>query len=158
MTSTLSTASNDPATVALARVLTGRIAGPKDPTWDADRMAWNLAADQRPHLVGRPQNAADVAAIVRFAVEHDLRVAPQGTGHGAGALGDLPGTVLLRTDDLRKIRVDDDRRRVRVGAGVTWGEVSRALAPYGLCALAGSAHDHGGRDGRRPGNRPPDRR
>lgn len=143
MTSTLATAETDPATIALARTLTGRIAGPKDPTWDTDRMAWNLATDQRPRLVGRPQNAADVAAIVRFAGEHDLRVAPQGTGHGASPLGDLSDTILLRTDDLREIRVDQDRGRVRVGAGVTWGEVSRALAPYGLAALAGSSHDVG---------------
>lgn len=143
MTSTLPTAETDPATVALARALTGRIAGPKAPTWDTDRMAWNLAADQRPRLVGRPQTAADVAEIVRFAGEHGLRVAPQGTGHGASPLGDLTGTVLLRTDDLREIRLDLTRRRVRVGAGVTWGEVSRALAPHGLIALAGSSHDVG---------------
>src|SRR6185436_2207981 len=34
-------------------------------------------------------------------------------------------------------------RRVRVDAGVIWGEVGSALAPFGLVALAGSAHDVG---------------
>ena len=39
----------------------------------------------------------DVTATVRFAREHGLRVAPQSTGHGAPSLGDLAGTILLRT-------------------------------------------------------------
>jgi FAD/FMN-containing dehydrogenase len=30
--------------------------------------------------------------------------------------------------------VDPDRRRVRVGAGCTWGEVNDALQPHGLAA------------------------
>lgn len=128
---------------SLAGVLTGRISTPADPGWDHDRAAWNLVADQRPVLVGHPATAADVATIVDFARRHGLRVAPQGTGHGAGALGDLAGTILLRTTDLRDIRIDPDRRRVRVGAGVTWGEVGQALSPFGLAALAGSSHDVG---------------
>lgn len=131
------------AAQALTRDINGRITTPADSGWDRDRAAWNLAADQHPALVARPANATDVAAIVDFARRHDLRVAPQGTGHGAGALGELTGTILLRGDDLRSIQIDADRRRVRLGAGVTWGEVTRALAPYGLTALAGSSHDVG---------------
>jgi hypothetical protein len=123
--------------------LTGRISGSSDPSWDMDRTAWNLAVDQRPDVVARPSNVADVATIVDFAGRHGLRVAPQGTGHGAGALGDLTDTILLRTDDLRDVEVDAEGRWVRVGAGVTWGGVSRALAPFGLAALAGSSHDVG---------------
>lgn len=139
------TAPVDLAAVArtLAPSLRGRISTPTDPSWDFDRAAWNLAVDQHPVLVARPATAADVRAIIEVARRHDLQVAPQGTGHGAGALGELTGTILLRSDDLRGIRIDPDRRRVRVGAGVTWGEVTRALAPYGLTALAGSSHDVG---------------
>jgi len=137
------TTETGPAVDALAESVTGRISGPTDPSWDADRVAWNLAVDQRPCLVGRPRTASDVADIVIFAGQHGLRVAPQATGHGAGALGDLSDTILLRTDDMRDIEVDADARRVRVDAGVIWGEVGSALAPFGLVALAGSAHDVG---------------
>ena len=51
--------------------------------------------------------------------------------------------MLPRTDALREIAVDTERRIVRVGAGVLWGEVTDALAPHGLTALAGSARDVG---------------
>jgi FAD/FMN-containing dehydrogenase len=44
---------------------------------------------------------------------------------------------------MRAVGVDADARRVRVEAGVTWGEVNRALEPHGLAALAGSSHDVG---------------
>jgi hypothetical protein len=137
------TTETGPAVDALAESVTGRISGPTDPSWDADRVAWNLAVDQRPCLVGRPRTASDVAEIVIFAGHHGLRVAPQATGHGAGALGDLSDTILLRADDMRDIEIDADARRVRVDAGVIWGEVGSALAPFGLVALAGSAHDVG---------------
>lgn len=57
----------------------GTVVAPGDPTWDEARAAWNLRVDQRPALVAVPAGAADVVAIVAFAADHGLRVAPQGT-------------------------------------------------------------------------------
>ena len=70
---------------------------PADPGWDDARKAWNLTVDQHPAAVALPESAADVVAAVRFARERGLRVAAQGTGHNAGPLGDLAGTVLIKT-------------------------------------------------------------
>ena len=128
---------------ALAAALTGRVVQPGDADWDAVRTPWNLAVDQRPALVVQPENADDIVAVVTFARRNGLRVVPQGTGHHAGAVGDLAGTVLLRTDRLREVTVTPESRTVRVGAGVLWAEVSEALAPYGLTARAGSSGDVG---------------
>ncbi len=130
-------------TTLLEAVLAGRVVGPQDADWDASRSAWNLAVDQRPSFVAQVATDSDVSEVVRFARAAGLRVAPQGTGHNAGALGDLTATVLLRTDALREVTVDTERRIVRVGAGVLWGEVTDALAPHGLTALAGSSRDVG---------------
>jgi FAD/FMN-containing dehydrogenase len=127
----------------LAAVLFGRLLRPGGPDWDAARQAWNLAVDQRPEFVVQAHTPGDVAATIDFARESGLRVAPQGTGHNAGALGDLTGTILLRTDRMREVTVDADRRIVRVGAGVLWQEVTEALAPHGLAGLAGSSGDVG---------------
>jgi FAD/FMN-containing dehydrogenase len=49
----------------------------------------------------------------------------------------------MRTTRMRTITVDAEARTVRVEAGVEWGEVAAALAPYGLTALAGSSPDVG---------------
>ena len=66
--------------------IAGRVATPSDPDWDQARLAWNLAADQRPEAVAFVESAEDVAKTVRFAAENDLKVAGQGTGHGAVGL------------------------------------------------------------------------
>ena len=99
--------------------------------------------DQRPALVARPRSADDVARILRFAAEQELRVAPQGVGHGAGRVGPLEQSVLLRTDLMRGVQVDVERRTARVEAGALWSDLLEALAPAGLAASAGSAPDVG---------------
>lgn len=131
------------AIAALRSTLAGRVAGPADPEWDAERAAWALAVDQRPALVVRAAHAADVMVAIRFAVAHGLRVAPQGTGHNAAPLGELGDTLLLRTDLMRGVTIDPERMIARVEAGTLWQEVAEAAAEHGLAALAGLAADVG---------------
>ncbi len=121
----------------------GRVATPSDSDWDEARTAWNLVADQRPEAVVFAESAADAVATVRFAAEHDLRVAGQGTGHGAAALPPLEGTILLKTDRMRGIAVDPDARTARVEAGVLSMELGEAAGAHSLCFLPGSAVDVG---------------
>jgi FAD binding domain-containing protein len=84
-----------------------------------------------------------VAAAVGWAAGHGLRVAAQGTGHGAAPLGPLADTLLLRTGRMRGIRIDPQARVARVEAGVVWLDVVHAAARHGLAALAGSSPDVG---------------
>ncbi|HXH87632.1 MAG TPA: FAD-binding oxidoreductase [Gaiellaceae bacterium] len=84
-----------------------------------------------------------MVATVVFAREHGLRVAPQSTGHNAGVLGDLSGTILLKTSRLRGVEIDPIGRTARAEAGVIWIEVVEAAAEHGLAALAGSSPDVG---------------
>ena len=72
-----------------------------------------------------------------------LRVAPQGTGHGAAALGDLDDTILLKTERMRGVTIDPEARSARAEAGVIWIDVVEAAAEHGLAALAGSSPDVG---------------
>ncbi|MGZ4270987.1 MAG: FAD-binding oxidoreductase [Solirubrobacteraceae bacterium] len=129
--------------VALRERIAGDVVVPGDGGWDAARAAWNLAVDQRPAAVVLPESAGDVVAAVEAARDGGLRVAAQGTGHNAGPLGDLSDTVLVKTERMRGVTVDPEARRVRVEAGVTWGEVVGRVQEHGLAALAGSSHDVG---------------
>lgn len=112
---------------------------PADADWDGARTAWNLLADQQPAMISLAHSALDVIATVRYAREHDLKVAPQSTGHGATGLGDLTDTILLRTAGLGGVQIDPVRRLARVGAGVKWREVVDAAARHGLVAMHGSS-------------------
>ncbi|MBJ7518367.1 MAG: FAD-binding oxidoreductase [Solirubrobacteraceae bacterium] len=132
-----------PATHDLMHVR-GAVHRPGDSGWDDARRAWNLSVDQHPELVVEPVDAGDVAATLRFAAGAGLRVAVQGTGHGAAARGgDLAGALLLRTSAMRGVTIDAQRRTARAEAGSLWLEVAQAAAPHGLVALHGSAPDVG---------------
>src|SRR5579863_6562934 len=101
---------------ALAAPVT-TILWPGDPGWDDARRAWNLAVDQHPAAVAMPASAQEAAAAVRFAREHGLRVAAQGTGHNAAPLGSLAGTVLIKTAAMRQVSIDPAARIARAEAG-----------------------------------------
>lgn len=116
---------------------------PDSPSWDEARRAWNLAVDQRPEAIVRAGSVEDVVAAVELARSRGWRLAPQGTGHGAMAMGSLDGTVLLRTERMRGVTIDPTARAARVEAGALWLDVAQAAAPHGLAALAGSSPDVG---------------
>ncbi len=124
--------------------IAGRIASPSDPDWDEARAAWNLIADQQPSAVAFVESAEDVAKAVRFAAASDLRVAAQGTGHGAVPLaGSLAGSILVKTERMRGIEVDPDAGTARVEAGVLSAELGEAANAHGHCFLPGSSPDVG---------------
>lgn len=123
--------------------IAGRVATPADSDWDQARIAWNLAADQRPDAIVFAESADDVAAAVRFAAAEGLKVAAQGTGHGAAPLAPLGGTILLKTERMRGIEVDPDAQTARVEAGVLVLELSEAAGAHGLSSMPGSAPDVG---------------
>ena len=133
----------DPARTDLRDLCGGAVAVPGDEGYDAARQAFNLAVDQRPAAVAFPADASEVADVVRHARAAGLRVAGQSTGHNAIPLGDLDGTILIRTSGLGGVEVDPVRRIARAGAGVLWEEVVDAAAPYGLVALHGSSPNVG---------------
>ncbi|WP_396657531.1 FAD-binding oxidoreductase [Microbacterium sp.] len=127
----------------LRRALGDKVVLAGDSGYDTARTPWNLAIDQRPFAVARPDSADDVVAVVRAAVSAGLRVAPQSTGHGAGALSgtDLSATVLVSLAGLRGVTVDEQARTARVLGGSQWHDVLEASTPHGLTAMHGSAGD-----------------
>lgn len=119
--------------------VTGPVFVPGDPGYDQARQAWQLAADQRPAVVVEVASAADVAAAVRFARSYGLRIAPQGTGHGAAPLEPLDSALLLRTSRLRGVRIDPGNRTARAEAGALWQDIAVPASPHGLAGLAGTS-------------------
>jgi hypothetical protein len=113
------------------------------PGWDQARSAWNLSVDQQPAAIGMPRTTEEVLALVRFASDRGLRVAPQATGHGAACLGSLEDSLLLRTSKMRSARVDPRSRTAWAQAGAIWMDVTALAGGHGLAALAGSAPDVG---------------
>ena len=129
---------------ALDRAIAGRVVSPASPDWDEARLAWALSVDQQPAAVALPESVNDIVAVVVFANEHDLRVAPQGTGHNAHPLeGELESSILLKTSRMRGVEIDTERAVARVEAGAIWSDVTAPAAEHGYAVLAGSSPDVG---------------
>ena len=130
---------------ALRGLIGGRVHLPGDPGYDAARLPWNVAVDQRPAAVAVPRTAAEVATVVRAAARNGLRVAPQSTGHNAGPLAarGLDDVVLLKLSEMSGAVADPVRGIVRVEGGTVWEPAVEAAAAHGLAVLHGSSPDVG---------------
>jgi FAD/FMN-containing dehydrogenase len=128
---------------ALRHAIRGSVLAPGDEGWDEARTPWNVAFDQQPAVIVVAADSADVQEAVRFATANDLRVAPQGTGHGVAGLGDLSDALLLRMHELRRVEIDVEAQQARVGAGAIWEDVVNPAAEHGLAVLHGSSPDVG---------------
>jgi FAD/FMN-containing dehydrogenase len=130
-------------THSLSEVMSGPVIGPDDGSWDPARQPWNLAVDQHPAVVAYPEGVDDVIAAVEFARRRGMTIAAQGTGHGAGPLGSLDESLLLKTSRMGKVEIDPVARRARAEAGALWGDVAVRASRHGLVGLAGSSPDVG---------------
>ncbi len=145
MTLDLTTAHTDDRPAAALRGLAAEVHLPGDPGYDAARVAWNLAVDQRPAAVVVPRTAAEVSAVVVRAKSSGLRVAPQSTGHNAGPLAarGLDDVVLVKMSAMADVRVDAATRTCRVEGGALWLPAVESAAGHNLAALHGSSPDVG---------------
>ena len=111
-------------TGTLQAAITGQVFAPGEAGYDQTRQTWNLAVDERPAVVVEAESAADVAQAVRYARANGMRIAPQGTGHGAAPLEPLDGAMLLRTTRMRRVCIDPAARTARAEAGAIWQDVT----------------------------------
>jgi hypothetical protein len=125
----------------LRRRITGEILEPGAAGWDQAAQAFNLTFTQEPDLVALPESVDDVIAIVHYAREHGLQIAPQRTGHNAEPLGKMDGVVLVKTDRLQGVEIDVERKVARVASGSKWEKVVPYASELGLAALHGSTPD-----------------
>lgn len=126
---------------ALRSQTCGEVFTPETPGFAEASLGFNLAEPHRPDAVVQVVDAADVAAVVRFAAQRGLPVRVQATGHVIGT--PMSGGVLVSTVRMRDVDIDVEHRAARVGAGVRWEEVIAAASPHGLACLCGSSPDVG---------------
>lgn len=88
-----------------------------------------------PDIVIRPQDAQEIAEIVKIANEENIPIYPRGGGDcefgGSKPIGDQ-GIVLdmKRMNDV--IKLDEDNLIVTAEAGISWAKLNEFLSDYGL--------------------------
>jgi len=125
----------------------GDVAGdvfvPADARYDRARRASDLAAGQCPAVVVSVAPAVDTARAVRFARSQEMRIVPQGTGHGALPLELMEGALLLTTSRMHQLDMFPAAGTARAQAGARWEDVAAPAGEYGLAALAGTSPNVG---------------
>lgn len=101
--------------------------------WTSQPSAYAVAA----------KSAADVAAAVNFAREHDLRLVVKGAGHSYQGTSNAPDSLLVWTHPMDEIAMHDafvpagcagkvePQPAVSIGAGQIWGHTYKAVTPDG---------------------------
>ena len=84
-----------------------------------------------PLAVLRPKSFSDVVTLVRYAHRHGIKVAMRGQGHSQYGQTLVADGIVIDSSTLASVSPVDDSA-VDVGAGATWGAITRATAAKGL--------------------------
>jgi FAD binding domain/Berberine and berberine like len=117
--------------------LRGYLVRPGDPGYEVHRKVWNGAFDKHPALILRCQGVSDVIAGVKLGRASGLPVAVRGGGHSFPGLSTVDDGLVIDLSLMKGIRVDPDKRTVRVQAGVLLGDLDKETQAFGLAVPSG---------------------
>jgi FAD/FMN-containing dehydrogenase len=122
--------------------ITGQVVLPDDPAYEGLRNGIVQAGS--PAVVVLPESHADVAAAIRFARDHHLKLTVRSGGHSQSGMSTNDGGMIIDLSCFNAIEVlDSQRHLVRLGAGVRWGEAAKALSEHGLAISSGDTNSVG---------------
>src|SRR5437588_1302386 len=127
----------------LASAVRGRVVEAGAPDYDESRALYNAMIDKRPAAIAYCVDEGDVAAALRYGVEHGLTIAVRGGGHNGGGLGSVDDGLVIDLSQLNAIQVDTAAKMVRVGGGALLKDVVAATAedeltvPVGIIGTTG---------------------
>jgi FAD/FMN-containing dehydrogenase len=113
------------------------VLAPGTPDYEAARPVWNARVDVRPALIVRPASVEAVVDALGVGRDAGLPIAVRGGGHSVAGHGTVEGGLVIDLVRLDRIAVDPAARVARVGGGVRWGALDRALAEHGLATVGG---------------------
>ena len=125
--------------VEAARAVAGEVIGPDDAGYDDARTVFMRAVDRRPAAIVRPADAAEVAAVVSLAREHELELAVRSGGHSPAGHGVNEGGIVVDLSAMKRLDVDADAPVAWAETGLTAGEVTAAAARHGLAVGFGDS-------------------
>ncbi len=126
-----------PFVSALRTAVRGAVLLPGDAKFAEEVATFNAAINHAPQVVVAAESSDDIAATVRLANEHGVKVHVHATGHGT--FQPVTSGVLISTQRLKHLNVDPDKAVVTMGSGLQWRTVLDEAAKYDLTPIAGSS-------------------
>lgn len=105
---------------------------------------WSRAAEKPAGACLIPKSAEAVGVAVKYASEHNLKIAVKGGGHSTAGASSTDGGLLIDLNThMRTTKVDVGSKTIKVGGGAIWADVDTALAQHGLATVGGTVADTG---------------
>src|SRR3954471_7223837 len=124
-------------TEGLTAAVKGRVVERGDACYDEARALYNAMIDKHPAAIAYCVDEQDVAAAVRFANEHGLRIAVRAGGHNGGGLGSVDDGLVIDLSEIKAVEVDAAAKMARVGGGALLKDVLETLHQHGLTLPVG---------------------
>src|SRR5437764_7783059 len=121
----------------LTSAVRGRVVEQRDADYDECRALYNAMIDKRTAARAYCVDEQDVAAAVRYANEHGLRIAVRGGGHNGGGLGSVDDGLVIDLSQINAIEVDAAAKMARVGGGALLKDLLEATHQDGLTVPVG---------------------
>lgn len=134
---------SDQQIAALNCRLVGDAVHPRHPDYRHARRIWNYTIDRNPAVVVRCQTEVDVATAIAFAREHEVPLTVKAGGHSVAGHSMIDDGVVIDLRGMRRVSVDPDAGRVRVGGGCRLAEMDRATQAFGMATPAGVMSETG---------------
>ena len=125
------------AVEGLATEVKGRVIERGEAGYDEARAVYNGMIDKHPVAVAYCVDEGDVAAAIRFAREHGLRIAVRGGGHNGAGLGSVDGGLVIDLSAMNAVVMDPTVGMVRVQGGALWKDLDAATHEHGLAIPCG---------------------
>ena len=129
-----------PSSEAISRIksaIKGRVLTPDDTDYDEARQIWNAMIDRRPAVIVQPADAGDVWPAIQFTRAHALEISIRGAGHNIAGNAVCNGGMMIDFSNMRKVRVDAEKKRAYVGPGATLADFDGATQQHGLATPVG---------------------
>jgi FAD/FMN-containing dehydrogenase len=116
----------------LRATIKGRVLTPEDAGYDEARTMFMGGFNQRPGVIARVADAADVSRVIDAARESGLPLAVRSGGHSGAGHSTTDGGIVLDLHDMKSLEVDVAGRTAWAETGLTAAEYSTGVGAHGL--------------------------
>ena len=130
-------AATDPRVKSLAAAVRGPVLARGGAGYELARLEYDSVYDAvKPLAVVQPLDAADVAAVVRWAAKTGVHIVARSGGHSYGGYSTVANGVVVDLQRLKSVAVSQGHGLV--GAGARLGNIYNGLGAHGLAIPAGT--------------------
>ncbi|KJS31373.1 MAG: FAD-linked oxidase [Desulfatitalea sp. BRH_c12] len=115
----------------------GHIIRPGDSDYDDLRKIWNAMIDRQPAMIVQCVEPKDVLHTISYARSNGLEISVRGGGHNIAGSALCDGGVMIDFSQMKKVRVDERKKRAFVEPGASLADFDENTQAYGLTTPTG---------------------